>query len=556
VSDVRVGEVRVSHALLPRALAKLILMRYRAVVRRMVRGNAKRKVFMIVGLVLMTLYIVPTMLSARSSKTGINPETVQLWLPLWMLIAALFQIIGRGTRPPVNFQPAELDLVLPGPFSRRQLIIYQLCYQVGPLLLMGIWISVFLKTGAPFPVRALGCMLAAQALWHLNFLLSAISTRLSLRPVYIAVGAALLLGVFALEIWRVAPPLVVKDFAQVSQWISEILRSPRIAAVLSLLSPYARAMSLPSAGEALPWAALALGINVLLACATIVIDRGEFESMSSRSREIIEKQSATRRGIRIANPARASRLTLPMPPRGGGIGVLAWRHTLGTYRATGPFLTVLLGSAVVGLSTSLVWLAKEQAAMLPTAAICCVTILIGMTMFVRADFREDLDHLALLKTLPISPMRIVIGQLLTPLLMILGVEILITLGLLIATRDPLMWLQAMGLVVATLPLAAALLAIENTVFLFAPTRPMGQTTGGFDPARIGRHFLVSLVKIVFFGLAAVVVGGPAYLMLHFTKSPIAAILVALLLSLVILKGLLHACAAAFVRFNVVDDQPA
>jgi hypothetical protein len=537
-------------------LANLILMRYRAVVRRLVRGNAKRKVFVVLGLVLMALYLIPTMLSAQSSKTAINPESVQRWLPLWMLIAASFQIIARGTKPPVNFQPAELDLVLPGPFSRRQLIVYQLCYQVGPLLLMGMWISIFIRTGAPFPVRALGCMLAGQALWHLNFMLSAIATRLSIRPAYIAVGAASFLGLFALEAWRVAPPFEGKDFAQISAWMSEILRSPNISRVLSLLSPYSKAISMPSAIEALPWAATAFGINVLLACATIIIDRGEFESMSTRSRERIEKQAAKRSGVRITDPSRAARFSLPMPPRAGGIGVLAWRHALGMYRAGGPFFTVLLCVGTVGLSGWLVWMAKEQTAMLPTAAICCITILVGMTMFVRADFREDLDHMALLKTMPISPMRLVIGQMLTPLLFIAVIEILITLGLLIVTRDLVIWLKSLGLVVATLPLAAALLAIENTVFLFAPTKPMGQTTGGFDPARIGRHFLVSLVKVVFFGLAAVVVGGPAYLTFYFSKSPTAAILVALVLSLVILKGLVHACAAAFVRFNVVDDQPA
>lgn len=147
----------ISRALLPHGLFTLIILRYKAVLRRLVFGSAKRRLFTFLGLGLMAVYILPNLFLNR--KSFLTPEGMKTWLPLFVVAFIASQLFVRSRRDPMVFQPAEIDLVVPGPFSRRQLVLYQILYQIGPLITLGFWMSLFIKSGGSYVSSALGVML-------------------------------------------------------------------------------------------------------------------------------------------------------------------------------------------------------------------------------------------------------------------------------------------------------------------------------------------------------------------------------------------------------------
>jgi hypothetical protein len=115
-----------------------------------------------------------------------------------------------------------------------------------------------------------------------------------------------------------------------------------------------------------------------------------------------------------------------------------------------------------------------------------------LSTMVPYDFRADVDRIDLLKTLPLPPSRIVVGQIAAPVLLV-GTMQMIT--LIVAH---FLWVRNDYWI---LPVMAAfiylfnflLFAIENFLFLTFPTRLVATTPGDFQ--LMGRHILLGVAKI-------------------------------------------------------------
>jgi hypothetical protein len=133
-------------------------------------------------------------------------------------------------------------------------------------------------------------------------------------------------------------------------------------------------------------------------------------------------------------------------------------------------------------------------------------LLLWMTLFVTTlvpfDFRGDLDRIEVLKSLPLRPSRLALGQILTPMLLVSAVQAVV-------------WcvtLQVMGrlelslalLAAFTLPFNFVLFAVENVLFLWFPSRLFLATPGDFQA--LGRNVLFLMMK----SLAVTVAVGLAF----------------------------------------------
>lgn len=542
-------------SLVPAALLRLILIRYKGVIRRLFRGSAKRKVFAAVGMGIMALYILPAAFNRQ--RPNVNPDTLRLWLPLALVGFVIIQLFARAKRDPMTFQPAELDLVVPGPFSRRQLVLYQLAYQVGPLLLMGFWLAIFVRFGGLYVGRALGAALVGQ----LTMLLASIFTALigilrnrSRFGLLVPVAVVAALGSYIYFTAPRFPDPITGDLLY--EWAVAVRHLPAVEALALPFVPYANLFTAQTWAEIPVPTLLGACLNALLIAVYVVLDRGEVEAIVLKSQKRLEAVQKLRAGGRyIANPAAAARRVIPRPPFFGGAGPLAWRQCLATYRTGGPVSLVLIPILLIGASA---WIGHTAVAFNSIAALPFIALglSIFLSMIVRCDFRADLDHIPTLKTLPIHPRTVVIGQLAAPLIVVGLLELFIGVGLSLGSLDAGIALRTVGIYLACIPLTGALVAIENTVFLIAPLRSFkAASTAGFDPSLVGRHFLVTTIKLVLFLTMAALAGGPAWLLiwLHF-PIPVA-FAAAFLVSLCILYALILACSAAFRSFNVVDDQP-
>ena len=101
-------------------------------------------------------------------------------------------------------------------------------------------------------------------------------------------------------------------------------------------------------------------------------------------------------------------------------------------------------------------------------------MLAGYALFVPSmigfDFRLDVDHIEDLKTLPIRPSRLVLGQVLAPTAILVAAEWL-SVGLvhsLFAIHPTLL----VGILALIVPFNLMLVEIENLGFLLYPTRMM------------------------------------------------------------------------------------
>jgi hypothetical protein len=237
-----------------------------------------------------------------------------------------------------------------------------------------------------------------------------------------------------------------------------------------------------------------------------------------------------------------------MLPWWGGIGPNLWRQVLTVSRSPSRLAgMVFLFALPVGLT---LWLSVQE----PRAFVPVFGSLIGLALFapsaVGCDFRPDLRHMEELKTMPVRPTRLVIGQLLTPVILLSLCEWL-SLALLGVRGEPGLLVAAAVLIV---PANLLLVGVENLYFLWYPYRTSGANS--FDFQAVGRQMLLLMFKGTTVGVAVALAAGAGALVFFFagqswaaTVAAAAAVLTGLGLALVPLV------AEAFERFDVAANLP-
>jgi hypothetical protein len=552
-SPINSDAVRPDRSLLPRGLAKLIVLRYKAFLRRTIFGSGKRRLFTLVGFGLIAVWMAPRFFTTRT--TSFSADDLRLWLPAFLGLIILLQLLIRERRDSSIFQAAELDMVVPGPFSRHQLLVYQMIYQVGPLLVMGLWMAFFFQHGGSYLAAAIGIALIGQLLNLITAVIGSLGGLLNVRARW--VGASISLIVAAVITWAVmtgptAP--VGGDLTQWITWIRALRHTPAVEFLCAPFFPYIEVMVSSSNAQAWPWIALVILINLALAVIFLALDRSELEAMVAQSQKRLDLvHRALRGGAGLGDLQKSARRTIAMPPRLGGAGPIFWRQLTMFNRGVGWMAAIIMASVLVG-AYFLGRLTQSGSAVM--LVVVNLQLAFFLSMFLRRDFRSDLDHMPTLKTLPLQSRTIVIGQLATPILIITGLQIAVMCGVLLGAAGGTNFQFALLVCLGSMIFSAILVAMDNMVFLIAPTRMLQSSMqGGFDPAQMGRHMLVILFKAVAIALIAAVIGGPVALLVWMDMPTLVIGAVAGLLALCVVWSLVELCGWAFRAFNVVDDQP-
>jgi hypothetical protein len=169
----------------------------------------------------------------------------------------------------------------------------------------------------------------------------------------------------------------------------------------------------------------------------------------------------------------------------------------------------------------------------------------------RFDFRADLDHIDLLKALPLSTRAVVLAELAAPVgvLTLLGWILAAAVGVFSDVSPVMVLLGAL----AVFPIALTLIALENFTFLVLPSRLYGPGQAAMQFS--GRRIVILLSRMVLVTIGAFGVtftGGLAWLLTKSLPVTYAAAWVTLLA-----LGLLVCTAVgwAFQRFDVSRDMP-
>jgi hypothetical protein len=206
----------------------------------------------------------------------------------------------------------------------------------------------------------------------------------------------------------------------------------------------------------------------------------------------------------------SKRLAVPEMRVLGSAAPLARRQLLELARAPGPvggLLVLMVFWLAIAVGPQL--LAARSGAQLDWSqtgwmAVAVATLAPALLSHLPFDFRRDVDRIAFLKMLPLSSRAIVVGQLVTPALVLFAVQAaaLSAVQALTGVLSP----ANFALLLLALPASAwASIAIDNALFLAYPYRFIpGQSGNGFSARIMVLGFLKLLVLLLAAGLGALV----------------------------------------------------
>ncbi len=185
------------------------------------------------------------------------------------------------------------------------------------------------------------------------------------------------------------------------------------------------------------------------------------------------------------------------------------------------------------------------------AVIAWLTVLLsGLLKF---DFRGDLDHIDQLKSLPLPPSAIAVGQLVVPTLILSAAHILLLLcvGLTTNSRHELYFTAA----ALALPFNALLMSTENLIFLLFPSRPAASSPGDFQVlGRQAAQLVIKSLSVIVGGIIAMAIAVPLFILTGGSWLVLTLVAGAILLGQTC--ALVPAIAWAFARFDPSVDTPA
>jgi hypothetical protein len=305
--------------------------------------------------------------------------------------------------------------------------------------------------------------------------------------------------------------------------------------------------------ELVGWGAAGLAINGAFALIILRLDADFLEASVFASQRLYERLQRVRGGTpwhTASAPGRTRRIGRPR--WWWGTGPIAWRQLVTAARSARGLMIMLL---LIAVAVSLPLLFQSD---IPDVTVWPAIIGMGVSslfyfpQMVRFDFRGDVDRMETLKTLPVPPAAIVLGELLVPVLMTTFLQ-LIVIGTLAAVQPRLFTILSVT-TAFLVPANILVFGLENLIFLLYPYRLA--TAGGLDLQVFGRQMVLMFGKFVVLvltaGLAAGI-GGVVYLL---SGRALPAFVAGTWLSvLVMAAGMVPLVTLAYRRFDPSRDTP-
>lgn len=544
------------------ALWLLIGLQMRGWLRYLLRSlrTLKGALLALVGVAVFVPWLLALILMPRPGDAVLGHNLRDAGPALLLLYCFMNVVFSTGERA-IYFPPAEVNLLFPGPFGRRELLGYKIVSTLIISLPTALLMSLVLRAYSSWLAASFAGMLLIVLFMQLfsmtiNLLAVSVGARLYTRGRKLVAALAVVL----------AAALLLHVGGSPRQWQPEelfhkLLEAPAWKIVSWPLRSFFEVITAerlwPDLAQS---AALAMLVNLLFVGVIFALDAQYLEAAAAASARIYARMQRLRRGgmgsgegLRRAGTAR---LSLPLLPWLGGIGPLAWRQLTTAARGADRLLLLLIILGVAIGAPMLATLRDEQENAVLVLAPVALWLTLFLTTLLPFDFRGDIDRVALLKTLPLPSWRLAIGQLLAPVLLMTALQC-VGLAVVAWTSPPSDWLvpACLACVAYVPPINFLLFALDNLLFLLFPTRLMAATPGDFQA--LGRNvlFLVAKVTVLFMvGLGAGIVGGVVYVV--FDESLLLAALAAWPVVVLSAAALVPLVAWAFTIFDVGRDTPA
>ncbi|HET7231323.1 MAG TPA: putative ABC exporter domain-containing protein [Longimicrobium sp.] len=483
-----------------------------------------------------------------------SPETLRITIPAIIVVLTFLSAISeRG----LYFTPPETGFLFPAPVGRRELLVYNLVTRLGVQVLSALWVAIFTLRYAPRLPSGLAAVIlgfvfiyvAAQAVSLGTTALEAHFSPAVRRIVrLVAIGGLLAVAASAASHTPPGAP---------GGRMRAVLDAPAVRAVSIVARPIAELFAATSLTGALLWGVASLAVIGGLVAAVLGFD----VAYTERSLAVGARVQARRRRMRSttgadadAAPPSSRRLRIAAPRRllPGRAGALAWRQLTELARTPRAIITPLIvgGAWVVAMFGGARAAEGDPIALQATVLSSGLVLPIVFGNPLPFDFRRDLDRVAFLRSLPLSPWSVAMGQVFPSALSFAVFEMLVLIGVAALTRSvPAEWIAVAAVLV--FPIAWASAAMENLMFLLMPYRVGNDGRAGSQ--FLGKTLLLMVLKLVTLALLGVG-GGAAWLGVRLlTDAMWPGIVAAAVVMGVLCLPLTWLVGRAFVRFDFTHD---
>lgn len=466
-------------------LIKLLWLRLRGGVRQRLREMKTLR-----GLLFLALTVAIIVLLMKQSALSDNPlysvimgeaeqrqRMVEQFMPIGLL-AAFLMTLFTAPSPALSFNPSEINLLFSGPFTRRALLLYKVSFYIFGVLLSSLFIMLLVPAFTYSQASAfLGIFLSLLFIQLLTVATGLLGQWLGqyvdvrIRSGYVFMA---LFSLFAATGWYCSD-----SFSSPTTVIIQFQESMIGALLLAPFDVFAHIFLAQTVfPQLVHWALLGLTMNVVLLIVVIVLDGRCYEASTMASLELHQRRDrARRKGVSLARRVTKVRSFVRSPVL-GGIGPVAWRQMLATFRNTSKALFLYLGIAL--FAGPLLIKLSEEISLWPLFMAVFFVAVFMLPRTLVFDFRSDLDAMENFKALPLPAWKISIGQLATVTML----SSLIELVLLVSTA---VFIEAkwygllIGIGLFLLPFNLLLYGLENLFFLLfpAPLVPVGRVDFDF-----------------------------------------------------------------------------
>lgn len=545
--------------MIPPALLKLIALQSRGFYRRTLASarSPRRAAFLLIGVAVVVLWLAPAVFT--SAAFGHSPAAGRLpayrfreIAPLALLGMCLLTILSSAGDKAIAFTAGEVDMLFPGPFTRRQLLAYKLLKSALAALLTSVIVSIGLL---PYAQSWVTCyvgvfltLLFVQFFSTAGVMLGqAIGQRAYTATRAAMLGLALIVALLLARHWV--------GGMRGAEAIDAFRESDAGRAILRPFEPFADAMTARPGGEFLAGAAEAAAIDTGLLAIVVLLDANYLEAALAASQRRYAQIQRIRSGALLnANLKGDVAWRLPRPWWLGGAGPIVWRQATNAARsAKGLMIVLLVVALAIGPLFASALDATEVTKPLLAVMAWLTVLLSGLLKF---DFRGDLDHFDQLKSLPLRPGMIALGQLVVPTAILSLAHVLLLLGVAAATAtagaDRKILFTAAAL---ALPFNALLMSTENLIFLLFPSRPAAASPGDFQVlGRQAAQLVLKSVAVIAGCAVAFSVALPLFVLTGGSFVVVTVVAGSMLLGET--AALLPAVAWAYNRFDPSVDTPA
>lgn len=532
------------------ALVQLLRLRLRGGLRRAVRGvKSPRGALLALFSVVMFCMIAGSNLSMAFLGQRTDPEKVRTLTPLAMLGVCLASLLSAEKA--VHFTMPEVEFLFPGPFRRRELLLYKLAGNAAGACFSALFLSIVFLRWASWWVACYAGILLALLFIQLAGMSLALILQWAGEYAYSRTRKVVLWGGVLLVALGARQAVTMQGGADVQQFAARFRATWPGRAMLAPFEPFGRTIAAESLGmEFLLWGAAALAIDLSLAALVLRLDSNYLEASVAASQKRYELVQRARRG-RIHSSHRVARWKIGTFPWLGGAGPVAWRQSLQIVRGS-PRLLLMLVIMGCAFAPGLFAMRPHNFDLTGPLVATLAWISFFAPAGVPAGFRADLDYMDGLKSLPLSTFALAAGEVAPVVAFVSLLQAIIALAVAAFGLAAAPWLLTAA--AFALPLNLVLAAAENLLFLWFPSRTAPSTPG--DLQFMGRQMLMMMLRMLAVAAAVGLAAGAAGLAwLAGVES--AFVLGTLGWCLLFAQGmlLLMGAAAAFRRFDPSLDTP-